>query len=156
MALEILFLTFGILAATTTAKETRCEALSRYTLSPVELPQPDSHSAVGQIFDFLHNTKNILQVQNEHSKCYKWRCKSKARAGRNCTYCLPSVFVAGFSKCGTTALCSKLALHPEIKPYRKKEINIFTKFPATFSWEAFEKRVEDTDPTVRCRLSFLP
>jgi hypothetical protein len=146
MLVQILFLSFGLLA--TGAKESRCQGLSKYKLPPVEVPKPDVHSAIGRIFDALHSTRNI-QLPDERSKCYHWSCKSKSRYGSNCTYCLPSVFVAGFSKCGTTALCSKLALHPEIKPYRKKEINIFTKFPSQFSWEAFEKRIEDTDPTVQ-------
>lgn len=53
--------------------------------------------------------------------------------------------VAGFSKCGTTAFCEKLSDHPEIKRYRKKEVNIFTKF-AEFSWETLETRSQDLHP----------
>ena len=42
-------------------------------------------------------------------------------------------------------MCRKLAAHPDIKPYRKKEINIFTKF-MNYSWDTFERRVVDTHP----------
>lgn len=145
LGLAILWL--GV-AASTASKDYRCDYFQSLDVPNLTLPAPDIASGVGRIFSALHKTKGI-QLPSNSSRCYSWKCKSKEFLGKDCSYCLPSVFVAGFSKCGTTALCSKLGLHPEIKPYRKKEINIFTKFFSEFSWEAFEKRVYDPNPEVR-------
>lgn len=119
-----------------------------------DLPIPDNSSGVYNIFQALHSADGVEFVRGEKSNCYKWNCKSELKQGQKCQYCLPYVFVAGFSKCGTTALCSKLALHPHIKPYRKKEINIFTKFWDEFSWPSFERRVVDTHREVTGDLWF--
>jgi hypothetical protein len=45
----------------------------------------------------------------------------------------------GFAKCGTTALCDKLVTHPDVRFYKHKEIDIFTKMH--FSDSDFEKRI---------------
>ena len=118
----------------------------------ISLPSLNLKSGIGQIFTALNShsfefpNHSSISSDNNPLRCYKWKCKSFNK--KNCSYCLPSVFVAGFSKCGTTALCSKLILHPDIKPYRKKEINIFTKYFDEFKWKQFEKRVFDTNPEV--------
>lgn len=48
----------------------------------------------------------------------------------------------GVAKCGTTALCDKLVQHPDVRFYRNKETDIFTKM--RFSVTELERRV-DTD-----------
>lgn len=47
--------------------------------------------------------------------------------------------VQGIAKCGTTALCDKLVTHPDVRYYRTKETDIFTKLH--FSIANFEKEV---------------
>jgi hypothetical protein len=136
----------GFMAASA-IKSYRCDYFQSIDVPNFTIPHPDIASGVGKIFSALHTSEGIV-LPNNSSRCYYWKCKSKEFRGNDCSYCLPSVFVAGFSKCGTTALCSKLGLHPEIKPYRKKEINIFTKFFDDFSWDNFEKRVYDPNPEV--------
>ena len=129
----------------------RCNTYSDLTvplLTALDLPIADNTSGVYNIFQTLSSTPDVKLEHGDRGDCYRWKCKSPKKKGRDCQYCLPFVFVAGFSKCGTTALCSKLSLHPRIKPYRKKEINIFTKFFDEFSWAEFEKRVVDTHPNV--------
>lgn len=127
-----------------------CDNYDFSTLPKLMVPPRDPDSAIGKIFSALHNpANNIHLASNNGTRCYLWKCKSEEFYGKECKFCLPTVFVAGFSKCGTTALCSKLILHPEIKQYRKKEINIWTKFFDEFSWDKFEKRVLDTNPKVR-------
>jgi hypothetical protein len=137
-------------------KEKYCSISSDFIFPSVTIPTPQSESGIGQIFSHLSSISSVkpsIIQDNERERrnqtnCYYWKCQSLQSNEKTCFYCLPNVFVAGFSKCGTTALCSKLILHPDIKPYRKKEINIFTKYFDEFKWEQFEKRVYDTHPEV--------
>jgi hypothetical protein len=151
------FLAFLVLESNVMVQCFSCDTYNNIkvpNLTIEDLPMPDNSSGVYNIFQALSTSKGVELVHGESNDCYKWDCKSIEKRGQKCQYCLPYVFVAGFSKCGTTAICSKLALHPRIKPYRKKEINIFTKFWDEFTWFDFEKRVVDTHREVTGDLWF--
>ena len=57
----------------------------------------------------------------------------------------------GFAKCGTTALCDILVSHPDVRFYRKKETDIFTKMH--FSIAEFERKVNTDKDTINSTLS---
>jgi hypothetical protein len=102
-------------------------------------PRLNRSSSIYQVFSALRKEATF------NGTCYLWSCHSEQYTGKQCQWCLPDVMVAGFSKCGTTAFCDKLSGHPEIKRYRKKEVNIFTKL-GEFSWETLETRSQDLHP----------
>jgi hypothetical protein len=68
---------------------------------------------------------------------------------KECIYCTPSIYVGGFSKCGTTALCSKLLHHPQIQQYPHKEVNVYAKFDENAFLSSFEHRVITPEFDVR-------
>jgi hypothetical protein len=133
---QLLFV--SLLVAALCAQST-CPAL--YTAIPdIVPPKINSSTAISKVFS------SLKEVEAEFDgTCHAWSCRSKKYEGEQCKWCLPHVMVAGFSKCGTTAFCDKLSSHPEIKKYRKKEVNIFTKLGA-FSWETLETRSKDMHP----------
>jgi hypothetical protein len=111
------------------------------------LPEIDESSGIAKAFHSLesHNLNaTVIQYKGGSNRCYEWTCKSKERRGETCQWCLPFVLVAGISKCGTTAICKKLATHPHIKTFRKKEINMFTKFD--YSLSGLERKMTDNHP----------
>jgi hypothetical protein len=140
-------------------------------LSPAP-PEPNAKSAIGKAFASLERELHaVLVAQPSGPSCYEWKCQSKERLGEQCRWCLPSVFVggesfhtavdesispilivttslcifAGIAKCGTTALCEKLVMHPDVRFYRSKETDIFTKM--RFSISEFEKLVNTDNST---------
>ena len=103
-------------------------------------PEPKAKSAIGKIFASLHGELNATLVpQPSGPSCYEWDCQSHERLGQKCRWCLPSIFIGGIAKCGTTALCDKLVSHPSVRFYRNKETDLFTKFH--FSIAEFEKKI---------------
>lgn len=111
----------------------------------MEPPLPNPHSAIGRVFAALEGQlKANLVPQPSGPACYEWVCQSAERKGENCQWCLPSIFVGGIAKCGTTALCDKLVTHPDVRFYRAKETDIFTKM--RFSISELEKKTNaDSD-----------
>lgn len=113
--------------------------LSRKKAPTVQLPVFNTNSTINRLFSKLHEVAKVEETTSNVS-CYKWDCVSSPG---ECRWCLPYVFIGGFSKCGTTSFCAKLKAHPEIKPYRHKEMNLFAKLPEMFSLKAFERRILD-------------
>jgi hypothetical protein len=110
-----------------------------HVIPKISSPKLNRSSSISRVFSVLRKEATF------NGSCYTWSCHSEQYAGKKCQWCLPQVMVAGFSKCGTTAFCEKISDHPEIKRYRKKEVNIFTKF-GLFSWETLETRSQDLHP----------
>jgi hypothetical protein len=107
---------------------------SSYHIDPRVLepnpPTPNPESAIGKAFASLKGKLQAVLVpppSGSGPSCYEWKCQSKKRKGEICRWCLPSIFVGGIAKCGTTALCDKLVTHPDVRFYNKKETDIFTK-----------------------------
>jgi hypothetical protein len=141
--LALLIVLFGLCEC-----ELRCQKLLRKNdediaeiLKGIPRPPLNQTSGISHIFNDLRK----FRINKNSSGCYNWDCKSPQRVGEKCIWCLPRIYVAGVSKCGTTAICRKLAAHPNVKPYRKKEINIFTKY-INHSWAFFERKIVDTHP----------
>lgn len=108
----------------------------------VDLPTPNPRSAIGQVFESLEGRlQAVLVPQPSGPSCYEWTCQSAARKGESCRWCLPSIFVGGIAKCGTTALCDKLVTHPDVRFYGAKETDIFTKM--RFSISNLEKKINN-------------
>jgi hypothetical protein len=134
-----LLVTVSIFVSAVGSQQSRCPAL--YSSIPdIDPPKINHSSTISKVFRSLHDIGAKFD-----GSCHRWPCQSQRYEGGQCKWCLPRVMVAGFSKCGTTAFCNKLSGHPEIKKYRKKEVNIFTKLGA-FSWDTLETRAEDLHP----------
>jgi hypothetical protein len=113
--------------------------LERKKLPVVPIPRYNPNSTINKLFTDLFKVAMVEETSHNIS-CFKWNCVSSEG---ECRWCLPYVFIGGFSKCGTTSFCAKLKAHPDIKPYRHKEMNLFAKLPEDFSLKAFERRILD-------------
>jgi hypothetical protein len=142
--------------------------LSKKKIPKPSLPAYDTNSSFARLFKYLEqNSIKFSHSLTKNSDCYQWTCQnknirndktvdedeqgSKERRYRaldeedsnikDCVYCTPSIYVGGFSKCGTTALCSKLLHHPQIQQYPHKEVNVYAKFDENAFISSFEHRV---------------
>ena len=76
----------------------------------------------------LYSKQEVLQVLEEIPHRRK---NSKLVTGQRQLFCLPSVFLAGFPKCGTTALYEMITAHPAIATPHSKEIHFWNVFSKT-------------------------
>ena len=113
--------------------------LSSFSSSSSSIQSIDSDDSFSNLFTYLLKISTIFYSPS-NNKCYQWKCRYLKK--EICMYCIPAIFIGGFSKCGTTALCSKLINHPLIKQYQHKEMNIFSKLKSNYTFEEFEKRVQ--------------
>ena len=84
----------------------------------------------------LYSKQEVLQVLDEIAH----RRKDKLITGEGQLFCLPSVFLAGFPKCATTAFYEMLTSHPAIATPRSKEVHFWSVFSKTkdYIYEAFQ------------------
>lgn len=76
----------------------------------------------------LYSKQEVLKVLEEIAVR---RNIHKANTGQRQLFCMPSVFLAGFPKCGTTALYEMITTHPAIAPPYTKEIHFWNVFSKT-------------------------
>ena len=107
--------------------------------SPIKMDK--DHPTV-RVMDMILAAANGNVASSDHTTCMKWKCTSKSG---DCEYCLPSLFIAGVSKGGTSALFDKIATHPDVKGYWMKEVNIFNQrakiMPQLNNLSTFETRL---------------
>lgn len=110
--------------------------------SRLRKPAIKPKSAIGKIFTRLESINATLyNDDNVPRPYYSWKCTSRELKGKMCTWVMPYAYLVGMSKCGTTALCNKLELYPEIQFYYTKEVNIFSKHTLQDTWTTFENKI---------------
>ena len=95
--------TDAIISSTATTPSTAATTLT--TLTSTLLPRPGS----------LVSTVLPWRIRNKH------RIMDLSSSSSSYVQCLPTVFLAGFPKCGTTDLYQKLLQHPQIVAGKHKE-----------------------------------
>ena len=76
----------------------------------------------------LYSRQEVLKVLEEIADR---RNIHSVNTGQQQLFCMPSVFLSGFPKCGTTALYEMLATHPAIAVPHSKEIHFWSVFSKT-------------------------
>ena len=138
MSKHLYFILWGIIASALSEVPSDCSSyhIDSAVLNP-RPPTTNPKSAIGRVFASLEGELHAVLVpppSGSGPSCYEWTCQSQERLGERCRWCLPSIFVGGIAKCGTTALCDKLATHSDVRFYNKKETDIFTKMHFRLSY----------------------
>lgn len=76
----------------------------------------------------LFSDKTASSVVNSILQSYNIQNSSKTSAKHLRLVCLPSIYLAGFPKCGTTSLYNVIAHHPSIVPPNTKESHFWSTF----------------------------